>query len=308
MVGIMVSGNPKVSVVIPTYNCDLYINEAIDSVLEQTFSDYEIIIVDNSSTDRTVELIESYSDSRVQLVSCQNNGIIAKSRNIGVSISQGEFLAFLDGDDLWYPQKLEICIPLLSSAFDLVYHGELWFDNQGNSRSVKYRAEDRSSYSKLLAKGNNISTSSVVVRKSVLERVGGFCENPEYISAEDYDLWMRLALNGASFKYVDQILGGYRIHALNTVKQEVVHERAVSSVLVDHYNSNRSGTLKSIRLRRRLALVYAESGYRKSADGKLLQSAIKFLKSMFCFPLSARSVFLFFLSVIKLLGWNRGNL
>jgi len=308
MVGIMALGNPLVSVVIPTFNCASYINEAIDSVLEQTFLDYEIIIVDNSSIDRTVELVESYRDPRVQLIGCQNNGVIAKSRNIGIANSQGEFIAFLDGDDLWHPRKLEVCIPVVSSSFDLVYHGERWFDNQGNSKSVKYRAEDQSSYSKLLTRGNNISTSSVVVKKSVLERAGGFSENYSYISAEDYDLWMRLAMNGARFKYVDQLLGGYRIHAFNTVKQEEIQERAVSCVVIDHYNLNHTGTLRSISLRRRLSLVYAESGYRKAAEGKLWQSAIKFKHSFLCFPLSARSVFLFFLSVIKLLGWNRGNL
>ena len=115
-------------------------------------------------------------------------------------------------------------------------------------------------------------------------------------------------MNGARFKYVDQLLGGYRIHAFNTVKQEEIQERAVSCVVIDHYNLNHTGTLRSISLRRRLSLVYAESGYRKAAEGKLWQSAIKFKHSFLCFPLSARSVFLFFLSVIKLLGWNRGNL
>jgi len=298
MVGMMFSGNPKVSVVIPTYNCDLYISEAIDSVLEQTFLDYEIIIVDNSSTDRTVEFIESYNDSRIQLIGCQNNGVIAKSRNVGISISQGEFIAFLDGDDLWSPRKLEICIPLLSGVFDLVYHGERWFDNQGNSRSVKYRAEDRSSYSKLLAKGNNISTSSVVVKKSVLERVGGFSENPEYISAEDYDLWMRLAMDGASFKYVDQMLGGYRIHALNTIKQEEIHERAMIAVLTDHFRADKMSFLQSLRARRRMSLLFAESAFTKASNGEVKNSLVKFLKAMKHYPLGYQGLTLLLGSIL----------
>ena len=121
---------PVVSVVIPTYNQADYLREAIDSVLQQSFNDYEIIIVNNFSTDHTQDIVESFNDPRITFVNLKNNGIIAASRNKGIELSKGKYVAFLDSDEYWYPGKLKICMDAFQLDYDVVCHAELWIKNK----------------------------------------------------------------------------------------------------------------------------------------------------------------------------------
>ena len=104
-----------ISVVLPTYNRAHVLGRAVDSVLAQTFSEWELIIVDNHSSDQTDHLIENYHNSKIKLYKINNEGIIAKSRNLGILHAQGEFVAFLDSDDWWSPRKLELSLKHLQS-------------------------------------------------------------------------------------------------------------------------------------------------------------------------------------------------
>ena len=296
---------PAVSVVMPSFNCNEYISQAIESVLCQTYNNFELIIVDNNSSDGTMETIESFNDDRIKLQSCQNHGVIAKSRNIGINSAKSDVVAFLDADDFWYPTKLEDCIPLLDDRDALVYHSELWFDDFGNSKNVNYGSGTRTLYKNLLNRGNVLSTSSVVTTKSLLNKVGGFCEDDRYITAEDYDLWMRLARDGASFVYVDRVLGAYRIHAKNTIKQEEVHEQAMISVLMDHFQFSDANKLK---LRRRLSDLYAESGFTNARMGQTKISLKKFGQALRKFPLGLRGLALLVASIPHYFGFSKRSL
>ena len=99
-----------VSIVTPTFNCAPLLRRAIDSVLQQTHQDWELLVVDNHSTDGTEELVRGYRDTRIRYFKIQNNGVIAASRNLAISQAKGEWLAFLDADDWWMPQKLEVSV------------------------------------------------------------------------------------------------------------------------------------------------------------------------------------------------------
>ena len=98
---------PLVSVIMPTYNQEEYISDSVDSVLGQTYHHYELIIINNHSEDGTEEIVRSYSDPRIQYYKFNNHGIIAASRNYGIRLSKGKYIAFLDSDDIWLPKKLE---------------------------------------------------------------------------------------------------------------------------------------------------------------------------------------------------------
>ena len=165
--------NPLVSVVIPTYNHAAFLHKALQSVVEQTYKNLEILVVNNFSTDDTEAIVSSFSDKNISLFNFRNNGIIAAARNHGIQHATGEFIAFLDSDDVWYPTKIEECIHALKSGADIACHGEFWVMPNGHRREVMYGPEKNATYRKLLQRGNCISTSTVVVRKSILQEIDG---------------------------------------------------------------------------------------------------------------------------------------
>ena len=252
---------PLVSVVIPTYNHAQFLGPALQSVREQTFAGWEAIVVNNYSEDNTADVVAACNDPRIRLVNLRNHGVIAASRNEGIRLANGELIAFLDSDDIWYPQKLAHCVEALEHGFDLVCHGENWTKENSPPRAMHYGPAPRAAYPRLLFNGNCISTSAVVVRKQSLERVQGFREEPRFITAEDYDLWLRLARDGARIGFVHEILGEYRIHEGNATKALLRHLDAELAVIGDHFAALAThGPLARLRMRRRRALVYYGAG------------------------------------------------
>lgn len=202
---------PLVSVVIPTYNAGRYIREAVESVIQQTYGVVEIIVVDDGSTDATTAVLKPYIDSRAIIYVKQENGGSMRARNVGVQYATGEFIAFLDADDVWMPEKLEKQMVLFTHDVCLVYSGRLLLDDQGHltdSREIPRRGH----VLKDLLRNNFITNSSVVVRRSILEKVGHFNEAANVYGLEDYDLWLRIVPHCA-IDYVDLPLVKYRIHA-----------------------------------------------------------------------------------------------
>jgi glycosyltransferase involved in cell wall biosynthesis len=247
---------PLVSVIIPTYNHAHFLGRALQSVLDQTHPNWEAIVIDNHSQDNTDEIVRSYRDPRITLLKIHNKGVISASRNMGIRAARGEWIAFLDSDDFWYPAKLEHCLAKLNEGFDLVCHGERWL-GEGRDRKMFYGPEARASYHSLLFDGNCISTSAVVVSREHVEAAGGFDEDPNVITAEDYDLWLRLARNGARIGFVHEILGEYLIHGGNQSKAVLRNMEAVMCVVRKHLADLEVDTLaKRLSARRREAIVY----------------------------------------------------
>lgn len=205
---------PIFSIILPTYNRAHCIERAVKSVINQTISDWELIVVDNNSTDNTEEIVSSMRDSRILFLKVENNGVVAKSRNKGVILSSGDFVAFLDSDDWWVPEKLETALRHLVAGRDLVYHDLFHVTSEASTRSDEMRriaGRDLSSpvFANLLSNGNAIWNSSVVVRRTLLEKIGGFSEEKELVGSEDFDGWLRISRYSEKFERLKGVLGYY---------------------------------------------------------------------------------------------------
>ena len=204
-----------VSIVIPTYNHCNFLGRALQGLLDQSYSNWEAIIVDNHSQDSTNEVIKSFDDARIRSIKINNNGVIAASRNLGIKESKGSWIAFLDSDDWWKSDKLQFCIQQIDDRVDLIYHD---LKVVGEKKKKYQRKDSRTRQLKkpilrdLLMHGNLISNSSVVIRKSLLEKAGGLSENPKMIGAEDFNIWLKIANLTNNFVYVPEYLGFYEFH------------------------------------------------------------------------------------------------
>lgn len=203
---------PLVSIVIPTYNRARDIDRALRSVLAQTYSHWEALIVDNHSSDNTDDVVKSFSDSRIRLLKIHNDGVIAASRNLGIKHARGEYIAFLDSDDWWMPQKLEESLRYLVQGADVVYH-DLFLVTRSDQRIFWRKERTRRLkppvFRDLLVNGNALNNSSVVVRKSIFQKIGGMSEDIALVAMEDYDAWLRAAKFTEKFKRVPRTLGYY---------------------------------------------------------------------------------------------------
>jgi glycosyltransferase involved in cell wall biosynthesis len=210
--------SPLVSIIIPTFNYAQYLSRALESVLKQTYQNFEVIIIDNHSIDNTDEIVTHYSDTRITYLKVQNKGVIAVSRNAGIKKSKGEWVAFLDSDDYWTVDKLQTCINSMTDNIDLIYHDLVLVGTFGIFRKRTMNARQLYSpiISDLLVNGNPLATSSVVVRRSILNRIGGMNESTNMVAAEDFNTWLRVATISERFKYLPKKLGFYQIHSLST--------------------------------------------------------------------------------------------
>ena len=207
---------PFFSVVIPTYNHEVFLEKAVKSVLNQTFSDYEIIIIDNYSDDNTENLIKNLNSQKIKFIKNHNHGIIAKSRNIGIEQSESEWIAFLDSDDTWEQNRLKVLFDFIKKKnnYDVICTNELFINKINNkTRISKYGPYKNNFYKILLKYGSCISTSASVVRKKyLLDNNIFFSEEKNFAPYEDYDFWMRIAKNNGKFKFLKEVLGKHLFH------------------------------------------------------------------------------------------------
>jgi glycosyltransferase involved in cell wall biosynthesis len=186
------SSNPCISVIVPTYNRCWILKEALDSVLSQEYTDYEVIVVDDGSNDATAALLSSYG-AQITTFSQQNRGVSA-ARNAGISMAKGNYIAFLDSDDMWLPQKLSCQVDFFQSHPGAVIcqTDEIWIRN-GMRVNPKNRHKKPSGM--IFAPSLRlclVSPSAVMIQKSLFDEVGLF--NEAFPACEDYDLWLRIGL------------------------------------------------------------------------------------------------------------------
>lgn len=215
--------NPLFSVIVPTYNHAKFIKKCLSSIINQTYTNWEAIVVNNFSDDETIDVVNSLKDERIKLINFKNNGVIAASRNEGIRNSEGEWICFLDSDDWWYPKKLETCLDYLNLS-DIVFHDLDYFKKNGRTRRriVNTRHLKKNVFEDLLLDSNALPNSSVVVRKAMLLKIGLLSENSELIAVEDFDCWLRLSKVTNRFFYIPKNLGGYSLgdsNISNTDKQ-----------------------------------------------------------------------------------------
>lgn len=204
---------PLVSVIIPCYNVALFISEALESALRQTFTSFEIIVINDGSPD-TPELEQQLSRYRNQIIYLKQENLgVSAARNLGIRTARGEYLAFLDGDDVWRPDFLKEQIKFIRSGggYDLVYTDAYHFGNhcEGMTYMQTCPSEGEVNCESLLSGRCNVICSGVLVRRQAVLEVGLFDE--EVKAAEDFDLWIRISKRkGAKLNYQRKILLGYR--------------------------------------------------------------------------------------------------
>jgi len=200
-------GRPLVSIVVPTFNRASTIKRCIESVIDQTYPNWELIIVDNNSSDSTMELLNQYNNVCIKIISVDNEGVIGRSRNIGIKNSVGKYVAFLDSDDWWDPNKLSVSVGVFeNNTIDVVYHNCSIMSND-SSKHTHCRKLSSNVLEDLIVNGNTLVTSSVVVLKSAIVDVGCFSEEQKTVGWEDYHLWLKLAEAGYEFKRIKSVLG-----------------------------------------------------------------------------------------------------
>ncbi|MFQ4140941.1 glycosyltransferase family 2 protein [Chlorogloeopsis sp. ULAP02] len=218
---------PKVTVVIPAYNAMAFLPETLESVLQQTFTDFEVLIVNDGSTDNIVEWVAGIADTRVKLIT-QPNQRVSAARNTGITNAQGKYIAFLDADDLWEPTKLEKQVRCLDeqSTVGLVYTWTLLVDQENNPTGRIFASYlEGNVWNKLLENDPISSGSSPLVRRNCFDNIGLFDRNLAY--APDLDMWVRIA---------------YR-YPIAVVKEPLVRYRQ----LPNSFSRNRQGMIKELR-------------------------------------------------------------
>jgi teichuronic acid biosynthesis glycosyltransferase TuaG len=213
-----------VSVIMPAYNAAKFIAESINSVIAQTYSHWELIIVDDGSEDDLKSIVEKFAekDSRIKYVH-QLNGKQGKARNTGIENSEGELVAFIDADDIWKPQLLEEQTALITgTGADLVFSNIMIIDKEGNITDEHrfVSAENLAGINgiKSLLQKNIIAITTVLAKKGAIIKAGGFKILNELQYAEDYDLWLRMLANGNRFRCNQSVLALYRKHEKQSTK------------------------------------------------------------------------------------------
>lgn len=190
------AGAPRVTVVTPAYNVAAYIGEAVNSVLRQTFTDFEYLVVDDGSVDNSAEVVRAHAsdDPRFRLVPGEHRGLSA-ARNVGIREGRGEYIAYLDGDDRWHPRFLERQIASIESLppdVGLVFCRSRMILENGTPVFFQWQRAGRYDFDDFLVGSNPARNgSSLLIRRSCFEDVGGF--NEELHSVEDLDMWLRIA-------------------------------------------------------------------------------------------------------------------
>ena len=267
---------PRVSVVIPAWNAALFIEKTLASVAAQTFRDFELIVVDDGSTDATKEIADRFlkeknlNGRRIR----QENKKIAGARNAGIRAARAEFVSFLDHDDLWFPEKLESVMREfdLHSDADLVCHHENVVKNGALVRVTRNGPWVENMYERLLFEGNALSPSAVTVKKAKLFEAGLFRENPEFNTVEDYDLWMRLA-KVCRMRFLDKVLGEYQLVERGASNKIVYHNTNLENLLRDHFRAFPDpNILTRLRMRRRLGAMCRSAARLLLEQGDLVES------------------------------------
>jgi len=282
---------PKVSVVMPVYNGERFLRESLDSVFAQTFQDFELLCIDDGSADNSVTVLEQYG-SRLRVVRQQNAGQSA-ARNAGVALAKGEYVAFLDQDDLWYPSKLAGQVTTLEADNQVVLvHCN--FDRIDENGRMLQEAAGLVERSSALASSMGeligealIFPSAMMIRKDAYQRSGGFCS--ELQGFEDFDLIARLKQQGA-FVMLNERGMAYRVHGQGFTRAGGLHIiRSREKFLRRMEELYRGDRGKETIVQRMLADCYSDWGILEVRSGNKPEGRRKLLQSLSCNPVKLRT-------------------
>ncbi|MBD2344456.1 glycosyltransferase [Anabaena subtropica] len=277
---------PMISVIIPAYNCEKTIKETIDSVLRQSFTNFELIVINDGSQDGTLDIVSQIQDSRIKIFSFENAGGNV-SRNRGLNLAVGKFISFLDADDIWMPNKLESQLEALheNPDFHVAYSWTDYIDEDGkfliSGRRVTLNGDV---YQKLFINNFLENGSNPLIRKEALIALGGFDESLK--AAQDWDMWLRLA-DKYSFVAVPFVQILYRVSSNSLSSNLVRQEKACMQVLEKAYQArsaigNHILHLSIANLYKYLACKALQKPYSRSKS----LAAIKFIWQYFLYDSS----------------------
>lgn len=290
---------PFISIIIPTYNHAHFLGRALTSLINQTYSNWEAIIIDNHSQDGTDAVIKGFADPRFRLLKIRNRGIIAASRNMGINAAKGEWVAFLDSDDWWTTDKLQRCFDRINDSVDFIYHDlhvishKKSFLQRNNARTRQLK---KPVLTDLLMNGNLISNSSVLLRKKLLDDVGCLDQRSQLVGAEDFNGWLKIASKTDKFLYLPFFLGFYEFHE-NGVSRKDMSEPYRSAVadFINNVNSSKRSLIDA-------HISYMKGRYYFSHHE--FEQALHELKYSFkhgSASIKAKSFFIIFRCILKLL-------
>lgn len=229
------------SVIIPTYNSEFFILKTLRSVKKQIFKNFEILIIDDGSSDNTVPLINKFileNKIRIKLLKQKNSGGPASPRNLGIKNSEGEWICFLDSDDYWFANKLnDIYLDLKNNKnLDVITSNEIMIYKRKLKKLI-YGPLSKNLYLDLLRNGNKLSTSATCVKKNFLiEKKIYFLEDNIFSSVEDYDFWLQIAKNGGNFKFLNRFHGLYLLNEQSISKNRILHFQNTRNVVNKHFS------------------------------------------------------------------------
>jgi len=261
------------TIIMPSYNQGNFIEKAIDSVVNQTYTNWELLIIDNNSNDNTNEVLLKFTDQRIKIYKVNNYGIISYSRNIGLRTANGTWITFLDTDDFWYFNRLEEILKLIKTnpSLEIISHDEYVTEYKTNLKKIqRYGSNSPDLYKSMLLYGNIFSTSSIAIKKCFIDNLNlKFDESREFVTAEDYELWLSLIYHNPKIYFSKVITGEYTIHKNNNSKNFIKHFSAIEAVLKKHifkiqnFDINKKRLLKNIiiSLNTKLSFYYFKNGF-----------------------------------------------
>lgn len=271
----------RFSVIIPVYNAEVYVGEAIESALRQKNCQFEIIVVNDGSTDRSLEVIKQFG-SYVKIVNKENGGVAA-ARNSGFYNSSCNFLAFLDADDIWLPDKLYMQSLKINEGFKIVYTNRYNIGQIGDLPELQSEvmAMSEGDLWENLLLGNMITASSSVIESKLFGEHRGF--NGDLWSCEDWDLWLRCAEN-TLIGYCPEPLVKYRIHSGGLSKNYQLMSSTRMEVIYPALRSDRASNLTKKQKRKILARTWATSGWDAAKSKDLVYALKLFSKAIWIWP------------------------
>ncbi len=186
--------DPVVSVILPVYNCPRYVGRAVESILAQTYTDFELIVIDDGSEDETLAVVSRYTDPRIRLLTQANRGL-AGALNRGIELARGRYIGRQDQDDVAFPERLARQVAFMDAHPDCALVGtwaEIWREDERTKRTHAFPSDNADLKFRLLL-DNLFVHSSVMVRRAALDRIGVYCTDPGRQPPEDYELWSRIA-------------------------------------------------------------------------------------------------------------------
>ncbi len=288
----MANKKPLVSVIMPTYNCAVYLQESIESVLARTYDAYEVVVIDDGSTDNTKLVLKPYME-KIKYIDLGRNEGLPTARNLGIQSAKGEYVAFLDADDIWMPEKLEMSIDQFMKNPDagMVYSKHINIDSKSQflEGKIRRRLPSGNIFTQLFFEQNFIICSSVVVRKEVFNKTALF--DSGLVNCQDWDMWLRIAFYYKAIG-IDVPLVKYRHSAKSLSKNRnnvLKYQKVIIDKIYTMFKDSENGINEKM-YKKRLAAHYAKIGRHYTRMGDKVVARENFRLSLKMDPINIRTL------------------